>query len=304
MRPQEDRSCRRKSGSDGSRRELALKAAETAAAAVLLALVMSACGGTTPSQSPSSVTQSHMLQKVTSTLDGETTIPLRTRWIATPQPADAPVAEVDFLIDGKLIWTEDAAPYVFGGDDNGTNLGFLITTWLSPGPHTFTARATGVAGNTVSDDVTASVAAAPAPPAALRGTWTRVVTQQDIEHAGVTEGPPPPGQWHLIFDQIGAWELDPLGSGVGSQYEAQRNTLNVYAPIQEAPFNNGVGGISLYGHHDVGGTDCNASGPFGSYRWSVARNQLTLSVINEGCPNREAVWAGVWRLASPTTPPA
>jgi len=31
-------------------------------------------------------------------------------------------AEVDFLIDGKLIWSEDAAAYVFDGDDNGTNL--------------------------------------------------------------------------------------------------------------------------------------------------------------------------------------
>jgi len=114
VQPYEDRSCRRKSGSEGSKRGLALKAAAgTAAVAVLLALVTSACGGTTPSQSSSSVTQSHRLQKVTSTLDGETTIPLRTRWIAIPQPVGAPVAEVDFLIDGKLIWSEDAAAYVF-----------------------------------------------------------------------------------------------------------------------------------------------------------------------------------------------
>jgi hypothetical protein len=96
VQPQEDRSCRRKSGSEGSKRGLALRAAAgTAAVAVLLALVTPACGGATSSQSSSSATQSHMLQKVTSTLDGETTIPLRTRWIATPQPAGAPVAEVD-----------------------------------------------------------------------------------------------------------------------------------------------------------------------------------------------------------------
>ncbi len=281
-----------------------MKAAGATAVAVLLALVTSACGGTASSESSSSHAQPDTLQRVTSTLDGETTIAIRTRWIATPQPAGAPVAGVDFLIDGKLIWSENAAPYVFGGDDNGTNLGFLITTWISPGAHTFTARAAGVDGKTVSDDVTASVAAAPAPPAALKGTWTRTVTQQDIEHAGVTDGPPPTGQWHLIFDQIGAWELDPLGSGVGSQYEAQGDTLNVYAPIQEAPFSNGIGGISRYGHHDLGGTDCNASGPFGSYRWSVAGKQLTLSVINEGCPNRQAIWAGVWSLQSRTIPPA
>ena len=281
-----------------------MKAAGATAVAVLLALVTPACGGTTSSESPSSVTQPDTVQKVTSTLDGETTIPLRTRWIATPQPTGAPVTEVDFLIDGKLIWTEQAAPYVFGGDDNGTNLGFLITTWLPPGVHTFTARATGVAGKTVSDVVTASVAAAPEPPAALKGTWTRTVTPQDIENAGVTEAPPPPGRWDLVFDQVGAWELDPLGSGVGSQYEAQGDILNVYAPIQEAPIGNGTGGISIYGHHGVGGTDCYASGPFGSYHWSVVGKQLTLSVIGEGCPNRQAVWEGVWILASPTPPPA
>jgi hypothetical protein len=60
VQPQEDGSCQRKSGSEGSKRGLALKAA-TAAVAVLLALVMSAYGGTTSSQSSSSVTQSHML---------------------------------------------------------------------------------------------------------------------------------------------------------------------------------------------------------------------------------------------------
>ncbi len=91
---------------------------------------------------------------------------------------------------------------------------------------------------------------------------------------------------------------------VGSQYEAQGDILNVYAPIQEAPIGNGTGGISIYGHHGVGGTDCYASGPFGSYHWSVVGKQLTLSVIGEGCPNRQAVWEGVWILASPTPPPA
>jgi hypothetical protein len=76
----------------------------------------------------------------------------------------------------------------------------------------------------------------------------------------------------------------------------QGNTINVYAPIQMALFSNGHGGISRYGHHDMGGQDCNPSGPFGSYHWSVSSGKLTLAAINEGCPNRRAIWEGTWTL--------
>jgi len=76
--------------------------------------------------------------------------------------------------------------------------------------------------------------------------WTRTVTAQDFAKAG--SEPPPAGQWELVFNQVGAWHLGPLGSGVGNQYDVQGNTINVYAPIQMAPFSNGHGGISRYGH--------------------------------------------------------
>jgi hypothetical protein len=196
------------------------------------------------------------------------------------------------------------APYVFGSDDDGTNLGFLITTWLKPGRHSFTVRAIGASGRVVSDTVIARVAAAPRPPKALQGTWTRTMTQQDITSAGLTLGPPT-GRWQLVFDRVGAWELDPLGSGLGTQYEVTGNTINVYAPIQEAPCPcfNGNGGIARYGHHGVGGFDCNPSGPFGSYSWSVHADTLTLTPIDKGCPTQEAIWAGVWTLQSARPPP-
>src|ERR1051326_4997519 len=123
-------------------------------AVVSLAATLVACGGgpshqTSTSQPSPSSTRPPALLKLTSSLDGQTALPLRTQWIASPEPADAVVAKVDFLIDGKLIWTEDQAPYVFGRD-----LGYLITTWLTPGPHTFTARATDFAGGSVTDTVT------------------------------------------------------------------------------------------------------------------------------------------------------
>jgi hypothetical protein len=272
-------------------------------AVVSLAAGLVACGGapshqTSTSQPSASSTRSPALLKLTSSLDGQTALPLRTQWIATPEPADAVVAKVDFLIDGKLIWIEDRAPYVFGRDG-----GYLITTWLAPGPHTFTARATAVAGGSVTDTVMATVHAAPQPPASLRGVWTRTVTDEDIAKSGADpSGLPPAGQWKLIFDQVGAWHLDPNGSGIGNQYDVHGNTINVYAPIQMAPLIEGQPTFSRYGHHDLGGYDCNASGPFGSYHWSISGGKLTLTPIHEGCPNRRAVWDGTWTLLTSRTP--
>ena len=112
----------------------------------------------------------------------------------------------------------------------------------------------------------------------------------------------PTGQWELVFDQVGAWDLDPTGSGRIYQYDVQGSTINVYAPIQEAPMSDSGGGINRYGHHGFGDVDCNASGPFGSYRWSVSASTLTLTPIQDGCPDRQATWNGQWALSSPNPP--
>ena len=271
-------------------------------AVVSLVAALVACGGgpshqTPASQPAASSTRSPTLLKLTSSLDGQTALPLRTRWMASPEPADAVVTKVDFLIDGKLIWTEDQAPYVFGRD-----LGYLITTWLAPGKHTFTARATDFMDVSVTDTVTATVPAAPQPPASLRGMWTRTVTDQDI--AKSLDGSTPAGQWELVYDQIGAWYLDPQGSGAVEQYDVPGDTINIYAPIQMAPLPTDHNSFSRYGHHNFGGWVCDASGPFGSYHWSVSGGKLTLTVNTEGCPNRRAIWEGTWTLTSRTPSPS
>jgi hypothetical protein len=267
---------------------------------VSLTVALVACGGGPASQAPASQpsansTRPAALLKLTSSLDGQTTLPLRTRWIATPEPADAVLAKVDFLIDGKLIWNEDRAPYVFGRDG-----GYLITTWLTLGPHTFTARATAVAGGSVTDTVRATVTAAPEPLASLRGMWTRTVTDQDLAKSG--DGSPPAGQWGLVFDQIGAWYLDPQGDGAVEQYDVPGDTIHIYAPIQMVPLDSHPG-ISRYGHHGFEGWVCDASGPFGTYHWSVSGGKLTLTVNTEGCPNRRAILEGTWTLMSRTPSP-
>jgi hypothetical protein len=48
-------------------------------------------------------------------------------------------------------------------------------------------------------------------------------------------------------------------------------------------------------NRSIGGTDCNYDGPFGSYSWSVAGDELTLTAGNEGCGNRRAIWEGIWK---------
>jgi hypothetical protein len=198
----------------------------------------------------------------------------------------AKIKVVDFLIDGKLRWVEHYKPYNYASDDLHGHLGFLITTWLAPGRHRFTARAITTGGLRAQDTVVARVLPAPEPPAELTGTWTRIVPQNG-------EGPPE-GKWRLIFDRIGAWHLDPLGSGLANQYDIAGDVLRVYAPIQMAPFSDGRGGVSRYGAHDLGGTDCREDGPFGSYKWSVSGDQLTLTSISEGCPARRVIWEGTW----------
>ena len=225
--------------------------------------------------------------KVSSTLDGKRVLPARMRWIAYPKLPVSKVSKVDFLVDGKLRWIEHGAPYNYGSDDLKGHLGFLITTWLTPRKHRFTVRVTDRSGHTATDTVTARVLPAPAPPATLAGAWSRTVTPKDITKSGPE--PPPPGRWKLIFDNVGAWHIDPDHGGVVNQYAARPGLIDVFAPITMAPK-----GVNRFGAHGFGCCDCREDGPFGSYNWSVSGNRLTLKARHEGCPNRRAIWEGVW----------
>lgn len=257
----------------------------------LVGLALLACAVAAATAAASHSNRAGDSLKVTSTLDGKKVLPARLRWLATPSVPGSKVARIDFLVDGKVRWTEHHAPYVYGSDDNGKNEGYLITTWLTPAEHTFTARVMTTDGKTAVDTVHARVLPSPAPPAALAGDWTRTVTKKDLEKSG--PGPPPAGKWTLVFDRVGAWHLDPLGGGVVNEYDAEPGVIHVYAPIQMAPLDNGKGGVSKDGHN-VGGTDCTFAGPFGTYHWTTTGSQLTLTAVHDGCPNRLAIWEGVW----------
>ena len=113
-----------------------------------------------------------------------------------------------------------------------------------------------------------------------------------------TDNVPPAGTWRLIVDRTGVWELDPIGSGIVQAYTVSGDVLRSYAPIQMVPRQAGgdPGSIHRFGSQiDAGGgIDCDESGPFGTYRWSVANDQLTLSAIGELCGQRRAVYEGIW----------
>jgi hypothetical protein len=244
---------------------------------VLLAAALGAAAAASRAETPFAVTSS---------LDGKKVLPLRSRWLAYPKLPAAQIKEVDFLIDGKLRWIEHDAPYNYGSDDLHGHLGYLITTWLTPGRHTFTARAIDKQGRKATDTVVARVLPAPEPPSELHeNVWKRHVTH--------LFGGPPSGEWELTFDRVGAWHLDPLGGGVVDQYDIAGNVLHIYAPItmglQSAR-------IPKLGHHvpGEGEGDCREDGPFGSYHWSVADDDLTLTAIKERCPGRRHVLQGTW----------
>jgi DNA-binding SARP family transcriptional activator len=274
-----------------------------AGAVVLAAVVASATVGVelgTGGSSARPTNSSRAGETPTSSLDGMTVLPPRTRWVVHPDVPDSAVREVDYIIDGQLRWVDYVPPYYYGGDDNGSNPGYLITTWLGAGEHVFTSHVVS-AGRALRDDtVTARVLPAPQPPAALAGTWTRRVTKQDqaksdpMFAAGIGNVPPA-GVWRLVFDRTGVWELDPVKEGLVTEYNVVADVLFAYAPISMKPCSDpGPCGVKHFGHHHIGGKDCTMAGPFGSYRWSVARAQLTLTAIHEPCGQRRAIWEGTW----------
>src|SRR5262249_21761462 len=113
--------------------------------------------------------------------------------------------KVEFLIDGRLAWVEHGAPYVYGSDHNGQQEGYLVTSFLSPGTHRFAVRATATDGSTATDTVVARVLPAPAPPAALAGTWQRTIDATGVPKPGSAGNPTSTlvaaGRWTITFEK-------------------------------------------------------------------------------------------------------
>jgi hypothetical protein len=212
--------------------------------------------------------------RVTSTLDGKKVLPLRIHWIARPHIALRQVAEVDYLIDGRLAWVEHNAPYVYGSDGN-----WLVTSFLSPGVHTFTVRAVTLTRRKASDTVKARVLPAPAPPPELAGTWARIVTEGDA------------GRWTVTINSVGWLFDDPHGGGQNQDvsYPGPGQVL-IRAAIEEPPA----------GAYKRGGAFCaHEPDPPGLYTYSVSSDgkTMTLTAVKTDC--RQALLEGTWTWSEP-----
>ena len=159
-----------------------------AAAAVTVTLPGSAAGARKPLQ-------------IRTSLAGKKVLPHRIHWVARPSVRASAVSSVTFLIDGKVRWIEHSEPYTYGDDGN-----WLVTSWLAPGRHRFTARVLTNGGRRAATTTIARVIPAPAPPSELNGTWTRLYTPEEA-------GDAPPGRWYLTIDATG-WRIrDPNEEG-------------------------------------------------------------------------------------------
>src|SRR4051812_40500764 len=143
---------------------------------------------------------------VTSTIDGKTVLPQRIRWWA--EAPSTKLAQMEFLIDGKLAWLEENSPYTFSDQENNlgnVDRGYLATSWLTPGMHRFSVRATAKDGRVATDTVSARVVATPNPPAALAGRWQRAVDPAGAPKPGSAgapaDTPTPAGAYTLVIDK-------------------------------------------------------------------------------------------------------
>lgn len=239
---------------------------------------------------------------LSSSIDGKTVLPHRLHWIARPSLPGGTVREVDFLIDGRVTWVEKTAPYVYGEDD-ATHVGYLVTSWLSPGRHRFTVRAIAGDGRRVARVVTARVTARPDLPLGLAGTWQRTVADTSAAPAAESPGNPtdtktPAGIYTMVIKpseiQVrfpGAFQRpasDNTGAGwiLDSDYAIARTTIRIAGPVTFEPF------------HDQaeGGPWCFVDGPSGTYEWSISGTALNLTPHggSDPCGVRGFIWTGQW----------
>lgn len=212
---------------------------------------------------------------VSSSLSGTSVLPHRIHWLGRPSLPPAKIREVDFLIDGKLSWVEHHAPYSYGYDGN-----YLVTSWLSPGMHTFTVTATATDRTRATVSSKARVTASPAaPPADLAGSWHRDVSKSEAGGSGR------PGTWTLTVDKLGWRILDPSHHG---------------ALVDVAYLSTGVlelrGGIATKNHDShEGNIWCDEPFQPVRYQWTATADTLTLSLAGpKRCDGQSNVIAGEW----------
>jgi hypothetical protein len=153
---------------------------------------------------------------------------------------------------------------VFGGDEHGAHKGFpvykLAISWATPLHRTgqIQGRRQRVGhGGRASEDGPDAARGAGGSLDANRDTGRPEEKRPGASAAGAV-GPCVRPRWRL--------GTRPTRLRLANAYQAGTSTLTAYAPIQMAPLNNGKTGITKYGHHNLGGTDCFNDGPSGTER--------------------------------------
>ena len=240
---------------------------------------------------PSAVARATAKFTIRSTLDGKRVLPHRITWIAYPSaPVNFP--GVEFLIDGHPVFDNRLAPFAFGADGRDevtktVRTGYLVTSWLSPGRHEFTVRATSQGANrqTATKTVVAQVRAAPTPPAGLAGAGSALCRPRSARTgAPSTPKPPLPGSTRWSSTGVSSSTVAPAGlPTLQSDYVAGPRTLTVGAPVW------------TFAAGTEGGW-CDPWGPEARYAWSVSGNTLTLAPAGESdaCSKRGAIFTGEW----------
>ena len=223
---------------------------------------------------------------MTSTLDGLTTLPHRIQWEAKPNPENN-VSEVDFLIDGQLAWVEKNTPYFYGGDNN-----YLVTSFLTPGEHSFTVHMVTTNGQSVDSIDKASVESAPVLPNGLAdSSWGREVTASDVQKA-TSSAPPPAGQWDLTINSVGWMVHDPEGGGLLLDVDYQSGgKVELRPTIEQPPYPN-----------PYTGSFCKEPDPTALWIYTFDTSGKTLSlhpVDKDICGDRLAILEGTWAISVP-----
>jgi hypothetical protein len=259
------------------------------AAMLLLTLgaALSGCGGSGSKGGPAASPTHSSTLSVTSSIKPGTVLSKPLVWHADVAPSGTALGRVDFVVDGKVRWTEQSEPYEF-------NEGRLFAPWpLGTGSHQLVVRAVTADGAKAE---TAAKVTVQSPPHSLpAGSYHRTVTEadhrrvaayRDAAHGGSGDLPAT-GPWVLEVRTDGVLTLDVVPA---TQYDA------FYEPYFTEGRRLTLSGPALWlqPHPEQASVFCEPERP-GSYTWAFHGGMLTLAAVGQVCADRDGVLAGTWR---------
>jgi hypothetical protein len=278
----------------GPRRSVRSRAG--AAVACALAVAGAGCssgspvsGTSAPAGSPASAGSGPAVS-ISSSIKSGTALTQPVAWRASVTTAsNVTIDHVDFLIDGRLLWSETQQPYEFNEDG-------MLTPWpVGIGQHTFTVRAVTSAGTSTQAAATVTIKSVRSATVLPTGSYLRTVTQADRRRVaayrdaahGAFGDPSSLGQWSMRVRADGVIVLDVVPGtqydGFYLPYRSHGDRMTLYAPA-----------VWLQPHPDQASRFCEPDPP-ATYRLTRHGQALTFTPIGHTCADRDAVLAGTWQ---------